>query len=91
MKNEAKKYKVCIFHHEYTVVSDESQEQVKKAAELVDTLMKDIATKAPSAEEHTISVLAALRIAHDLLASESIANDRASKAIALTESIDKVL
>ena len=91
MKNEAKKYKVHIFHHEYTIVSDESEEQVKKTASYVDALMKEIAVKAPTAEEQRVTVLAALRIAHELLAAQKTAQEYESKAAVLADSIDKVL
>lgn len=66
MKNEKTQYKVDIFDEPYTLVSDESAELVFKTAKLVDSLMKEIAAKAPHAETKKIAVLAALQLANQV-------------------------
>jgi cell division protein ZapA (FtsZ GTPase activity inhibitor) len=91
MKNEARKYKISIFHHEYTIVSDESEEQIHKAAAYVDMLMKEIVQKAPHADKGMISVLAAVRIAHNLLAAEDKILESSCKLAQLAHSIDSLL
>lgn len=69
--DKAKSLKLRIFDKEYTIVSDESEEQVKKTAYLVDSLMREIVGHAKKLPEERIAVLAALRLASKLLTIES--------------------
>ncbi len=68
MKNT---YKLLIFGDHYSIVSDESQDNIAKAAAQVDALMKEISFKASQVDETRIAVLAALQLAHKILALES--------------------
>ena len=62
-------YKVSIFGDQYTVKTDESGDLIVKAADLVDSTMKEIA-RASTLDVKSIAVLAALRIAHQMMSSE---------------------
>lgn len=68
MKNT---YKLLIFGDHYSVVSDESNAQITKAASMVDAMMKEISSKASQVDEKRIAVLVALQMASRLLALES--------------------
>ena len=59
-------YKVSIFGDQYTIKTDESNDLVVKAAALVDSTMKEIA-HASNLDVRSIAVLAALRIAHQMM------------------------
>lgn len=84
---EAKSLKLRIFDKEYTIVSDESEERVKQTAYLVDSLMREIVEHAKKLPEERIAVLAALRLASQLLAIES----KEKQASAKTESLNALL
>ncbi len=68
MKNT---YKLLIFGDHYSVVSDESNAQITKAASMVDAMMKEISSKASQVDEKRIAILVALQMASRLLALES--------------------
>ena len=68
---ENNSYKLLIFGDHYSVVSDESNAQITKAASMVDALMKEISSKASQVDEKRIAVLVALQMASKLLALES--------------------
>lgn len=70
-------YKVSIFGDQYTIKTDESHDLVVKAAALVDSAMKEIAC-ASNLDARSIAVLAALRIAHQMMsASQNQASNEA--------------
>ncbi len=71
MSNEVKKYKVSIFGETYTLVSDETDEQIIAAAHAVDILMREISEKSHLADPKRISILAALQLASQLKMIES--------------------
>lgn len=70
MKNS---YKLLIFGDYYSIVTDESQDQVSKAAALIDSQLKEIASKiSPSSvDEKRIAVLVSLQMASKVLFLES--------------------
>jgi|WetSurMetagenome_2_1015567.scaffolds.fasta_scaffold980138_1 cell division protein ZapA (FtsZ GTPase activity inhibitor) len=88
---EAKSLKLRIFDKEYTIVSDESEERVKQTAYLVDSLMREIVEHAKKLPEERIAVLAALRLASQLLAIESKEKQAAAKAESLNALLDREL
>ena len=91
MKNEKKSYRVQIFGDEYTVISDEPENQVIQAATLIDSLMHEIIQNAQLTDPKKIAVLAALRVASKLLDCEqSLATDN-NKKVALVEYIEQEL
>ncbi len=91
MKNEKKNYRVQIFGDEYTVISDESENQVIQAATLIDSLMHEIIQNAQLTDPKKIAVLAALRIASKLLDCEQSLETDNNKKVALVEYIEQEL
>lgn len=71
MKQEIKKYTVTIFNESYTLLGDESEHDIMLAASKVDSLMKEIAQKAPLMASYRIAALAALRLALQIVTLES--------------------
>lgn len=65
-------YKLSIGGDHYCIVSDESPDAIHKAALLVDSMVKEIATKASHVEEKRVATLAALQIATQLVLLESM-------------------
>lgn len=64
--NEAKNYKLNIFGDQYAIVSDESEERIKQAAQLVDSLMKEIADASGMNDGKKIAIITALQLASSL-------------------------
>ncbi len=91
MKNEKKSYKVQIFGDDYTLISDESEQHIRKSAQLIDSLMTTIAHDSSINDPKKIVVLAALRIASVLLDIEQAAEEDDRKKAALIEDIEKEL
>jgi len=85
---ELKKIKVAIFGKNYVVSTDENEEDVLKAAEQVDLLLKKIATNVSVKDEAKATVLIALQLAIDLIKSKKTQNLWQIKTNALTELID---
>lgn len=91
MKNEKNSYKVQIFGDDYTLVSDESEQHIRKSAQLIDSLMTTIAHDSSINDPKQIVVLAALRIASVLLDIEQVTEEDDRKKAALIEDIEKEL
>lgn len=66
-----KKYKVSIFGESYTLVSDESEEQLVASAQHIDELMRQLAEKTGLSDTKRIAVLASLQIACKLKTEEA--------------------
>jgi cell division protein ZapA (FtsZ GTPase activity inhibitor) len=75
VSDKVKKYKVSIFGESYLLVSDETEEHIMAAAQLVDSSMRHIAEKSQIAESKRIAVLVALQCASNVLATKAI-NDQ---------------
>lgn len=71
MNSPIQKFKVTIFGESYTIVSDEPEEKVVRAAQLVDHLMRTIASQTVLADQKKIAVLAALQGIEEVLRLES--------------------
>lgn len=69
--SNVKQYKVTIFGDHYSLMSDESEETVLKAAAFVDKTMNEIAEKSKLQDVKKVAILAALRSASLLTALES--------------------
>lgn len=69
--SNVKQYKVTIFGDHYSLMSDESEETILKAASYVDNAMKEIAEKSKLQDGKKVAVLAALRAASLLAVLES--------------------
>jgi len=86
---EKNKLKIDIFDDQYSVISDESQEAILKASQLVDTLMREIADKSGLRDGKKIAVLSALRIASKLVDLESSLQRYEDKQRELSNIIEK--
>jgi cell division protein ZapA len=87
--NSLKKCKVSIFGESYTLVTDESEEHVARAAQQVDALMRDITAKSQLTDSKRIAVLAALQFASKTLILQDImqkTEEQSNKLIALLTS-----
>jgi len=92
MMNEKKSYKVQIFKEYYVLSSDEPEDLVIKAAELVDAFMKEISYQCVNVTDlKKIAVLSALRIANQLLHCEREHRANEQKIVALKNYIDEEL
>ncbi len=91
MMNEKKSYKVQIFEEHYVLSSDEAEALVIEAAEMVDASMKEISHHFALTDVKKIAVLAALRIANQLLHSERKQNNNEQTVGALKDYIDQEL
>lgn len=89
--NEKKSYKVQIFEETYVLSSDESEVLVFKAAEMVDTSMKEISHKFAITDVKKIAVLTALRIADKLLHCEREHHKNEKIMVALKDYIEQEL
>lgn len=89
MMNEKKSYKVQIFEEQYVLSSDESEALVLKAAQIVDTAMKEISHHFAITDTKKIAVLSALRIASKMLHYEQHHDTQEQKMIALKNYIDQ--
>ncbi len=70
MNTETKRYNVIIRDQEYNIISDELEEHVKKAAVLVDELMRSLDPDSTFIDQHKLAVLSALQMASQLLQAE---------------------
>jgi len=91
MMNEKKSYKVQIFEEHYVLSSDEPEALVLKAAEIVDSAMKEISHHFAITDAKKIAVLSALRIANKLLHHEREYGNKEQKMVALKNYIDEEL
>lgn len=91
MMYEKKKYIVHILGEEYTIISDETENHVISSAKQVDALMADILSKIPSASTQKVAVLAALRIASDLLHTQTQRQESDSKIEACIQKIEQAV
>ncbi|MBS1987170.1 cell division protein ZapA [Candidatus Dependentiae bacterium] len=88
MTNEKKRYKVTIFGQEYTLISSEHDEYLLEAAHLVDTAMKEIASKTVSVDQSKVAVMAALHMASSLAQARSAAQQQEQRCQALVGALD---
>ncbi|MFC1894977.1 cell division protein ZapA [Candidatus Dependentiae bacterium] len=63
---ELKKFNVTIFGKSYVISTNELGQRTIKAAELVDLLMKNVASKTLIKDNYKIAVLVALQLANEL-------------------------
>ncbi len=91
MDKKTRNCKVTIFGDCYPLVTTEPEEHIVKAAHLVDTYMHDIATKSTTLDEKKIAVLAALRIANQVVMLEHEKDQGKHKEKQLIEAIDQEL
>lgn len=70
MMQEVKKYNVTVLRESYTLLSDEPEQQVHQAAQLVDSLMSEIQQKCQGLELSKIAVLTALKLASTVVSGK---------------------
>ncbi len=91
MMNEKKSYKVQIFEDHYVLSSDETEALVLKAAAMVDASMKEISHHFALTDVKKIAVLAALRLANQLVQCERKQNNDEQIMNTLKDYIDQEL
>ena len=91
MINEKKSYKIQIFEESYVLSSDEPEEMVLKAAEMVDRSMKEISHHFSITDAKKVAVLSALRIANALLHLENKDSSKEKQLVSLKDYIDQEL
>jgi len=67
MNTKPKKFTLDIFDSQYSIISDENDDNLLKAAQLVDSLMREIFDQSKITDAKKVAVLAALRIANNLI------------------------
>lgn len=67
---EKKSYTLSIFNKEYIISSDEAEQDVRNAARLVDTLLREVYQALKANNEGKIAVYAALKLALELTKKE---------------------
>lgn len=72
MNTNTKNYKVVIDGEKYTLVSDEGEVSVLKAAALVDEIMVTLSSQLEHVDKRKIAVLTALQLASKYLHSEHL-------------------
>lgn len=86
-----KKYKISVFGETYTVVSDESEEQVMNTAQYVDDLMRHTASKFDIYDSKRIAALVSLQLASRLKDLEEKCALHSQKEHELADRIDREL
>ena len=85
------KFSFNIFNEKYQIVSDSSEEVVSRAVSKVDILMKNISSKLESKDKGRVAILAALKLAEDLVAMEELLDSDDKEATSLASKIEKEL
>jgi len=91
MMNEKKSYKIQIFEEHYVLSSDEPEALVVKAAEMVDSSMKEISRHFALTDVKKIAILSALRIAGELLHCKHEHSNNEQRMMILKDYIDQEL
>lgn len=87
MIQDVKKYQINIFNESYTIVSDEAEYTILKAASMVDSLMNE-AKKSGSVDSKKIAVLVALQLAGKIINLEEEYKRLKEEEIKLIKKID---
>ena len=70
-----KQLKVTINGKQYAIATDEHDQDVLQAAQLVDTLIKSKSTAMPNASDDKIALVTALHLATDLVKNQRLLAD----------------
>lgn len=89
--NEAKNYTIDILGDRYTIISDEPAEHVTEAAACVNSIVQEIYAYDGSIDQRKAVVLAALRIASNLIHAEQNVRMMHTEGQKLIQSIDAYL
>lgn len=74
MMQELKKYQINIFDESYTVISDESEKEVRDVVLLVDSMMREIVGQSTNIDKKKVAIFAALKLAKKMLILQSESN-----------------
>ncbi|MEE9553355.1 MAG: cell division protein ZapA [candidate division Zixibacteria bacterium] len=91
---EKAKVKVTIFGREYSIVSEVDPDYINKAADFLDSRMREVAENFPNASENRVAVLAALNITDELFRSDTNnpeESDSEKVVIRLTQKLSEIL
>ncbi len=88
--SEAKNYTIRVLNDQYVIQSDEHEELVHRAVQLVDTCMLEILEKSKHIDQKKAAVLAALRLASQLVHKETQLDDVHHKEQELIAAVDNV-
>ena len=91
MISTIKKYKVSIFGKSYSLVSDEPEERITAAAQLVNMLMREISSSKQLADSTDVAVLVALQLAGELKKLETYMEQKNQEQSKLIDLIDREL
>jgi cell division protein ZapA (FtsZ GTPase activity inhibitor) len=92
LEKKAQGCKVRILDEEYSLVTSESEQHIREAAHLVDSLLREIMQAAAArTDDKKIAIVAALRIASRALKSEDELRTLKEKQTALSVSIGQEL
>jgi len=87
----ANKLKVNILSREYTLISEDSPEYMKRIADLTDRKMKEALERNPALSTSTASVLTALNLADELEKVKLVAREKVDAQAAEIASLKKQL
>lgn len=86
--NELKKFNINLFGKSYSITTDESEEKVFGAVEIVNNLTKNIKNKAMMSDEIKIAALVALQLASEVAEKRSELNLLQEKAGKISSLLD---
>lgn len=87
----SKKYTVTILGQKYSLVSDEPEELIMRAAEIVNGLMAEITQRATSIDTAKVAVLVSLKLARDYLACQQVVQAHTNHTTHLATVLDTAL
>lgn len=86
---DMKKYKAHIFGETFSLVSDEPEQLVFEAVELVDNSMKEISSRNALLDVRKAAVLSALKIALKLKALEQMVEEERNQSSRILNVLDR--
>jgi len=91
MMQELRKYQINIFDETYTILSDESEQEINETVGMVDSLIKEITSKSSAIDSKKVAIFVALKIAGKFRALQFEYNKFNEKEKLLIQSIEKEL
>ncbi len=91
MNKEKKNIKLNIFDIEFNLISDESEQHLACAANMIDQIMRDIASNLVRPDKNKVATLAALQIASELIKNKEELELERQREKALVAQLDKEL
>jgi cell division protein ZapA (FtsZ GTPase activity inhibitor) len=89
--NKNKNYKISIGGTIYSVITDEPESHVLRAAELVDILMQEALQGSGNKEQAKVAVLVALRLASKVVALEATMQQYTLAHNVIAKSLDQLM